>query len=238
MALVTAPVSRDWMDSKDRFFAKRCLPLLIANQSGWFILNSHSFRVIWDGGKDRDSLQMLYMSGEEPYPATSTFGGGIITFKIPYVFRTSPGYNLLVRGPANCPKDGVSPLEGVVETEWAVATFTMNWQVTRPNHLIQFEKGEPICMLVPQRRGELESFSPTILNIRTETELNQDFREWSDSRRNFSIRLSMSHPRSTLKLWQRHYFRGTSPSGKSATTHQTRLALRPFISGGSAKKNS
>jgi Family of unknown function (DUF6065) len=29
--------------------AQRCLPLLIANQAGWFILNRYPMRATWDG---------------------------------------------------------------------------------------------------------------------------------------------------------------------------------------------
>jgi hypothetical protein len=34
---------------------------------------------------------------------------------LPMLFRSPAGYNLLVPGPANYPKDGVRPLEGIVE---------------------------------------------------------------------------------------------------------------------------
>ena len=51
----------------------------------------------------------------------------------------------------------------MIETDWSVATFTMNWKLTRPHWPVTFEIGEPICMVVPQRRGELESFHPQSL---------------------------------------------------------------------------
>ena len=79
----------------------------------------------------------------------STFGSGILTFTIGYLFRTAPGYNLHVRGPANSPKDGIVALEGVVESDWTEAAFTMNWKVTRPNHPVVFEENEPIAMISP-----------------------------------------------------------------------------------------
>jgi hypothetical protein len=34
----------------------RCLPMVIANQAGWWILNSHSFTVVWDGGELQHAL--------------------------------------------------------------------------------------------------------------------------------------------------------------------------------------
>ncbi|HEX7975935.1 MAG TPA: DUF6065 family protein, partial [Anaerolineales bacterium] len=118
--MASAPGNRAWMQATDQHFANRFLPMLVANQSGWFILCSHGFRVIWDGGVETSSLRILYLNGEPLYPATSMFGYGILTFVISFLFRTPPGYNLLARGPANLPKDGIAPLEGVIETDWAV----------------------------------------------------------------------------------------------------------------------
>src|SRR3546814_13729675 len=59
------------------------------------------------------------------------FGSGIVTFSLGHLFRTSPGVNLWIKGPSNRPKDGASPLEGIIETDWSPYTFTMNWQLTR-----------------------------------------------------------------------------------------------------------
>jgi hypothetical protein len=52
MRLVAASPSRSWMDATSKKYANRCLPLRIANQSGWFILNSHEIRAIWNGRAD------------------------------------------------------------------------------------------------------------------------------------------------------------------------------------------
>jgi hypothetical protein len=146
-------------------FANRCLPLLVANQAEWLILNSDRLVATWSGGNDPASVRLQYAKGDTLMPAVSHFGYGIITWTVPFLFRTSSGYNLLVRGPANWPKDGVYPLEGLVEMDWSVATFTVNWKLTQPNKPKEFDAGEPICMLVPQRRGELESFRAEIRDI-------------------------------------------------------------------------
>ena len=90
----------------------------------------------------------------------SHFGSGVITFTVPFLFRTPPGINLWVKGPANWIKDGVQALEGVVETDWLASTFTMNWKMTRVCEWVRFEKGEPFCMLVPVPRGLIETLVP------------------------------------------------------------------------------
>jgi hypothetical protein len=176
-----------------------------------------------------DSLAVEQIDGTPPFVAGSHFGYGILTWTLPFLFRTSPGYNLLARGPANWPKDGISPLEGIVEADWAVATFTMNWQVTRVGVPITFEVGEPICMLVPQRRGELESFHPTVVDVAADPEVLQGYQQWSESRDSFNAsRPAPTSDPESHKLWQRDYFRGTSPSGHTAPEHQVKLDVRPF----------
>src|ERR1700755_2509816 len=155
---------REWMNATAGRSANRCLPLLMANESGWVLKNPAAFTATWDGSDGRDAIQIEY---DDACPAnrmlaSSHFGSGVLTFAVPYLFRTPPGFNLLVRGPANLPKDGICALDGLVETAWSVATFTMNWKITRPNHPVSFEEAEPFCMLVPQRRGELERFAPAV----------------------------------------------------------------------------
>jgi len=229
MPLSPASAHRPWMKATDKSFANRCLPLLIANQSGWFLLSSHTLRIIWTGGRSPSSLHLEYLSGEPPFPAVSHFGYGILTWTVPYLFRTPPGYNLQVRGPANSPKDGVYPLEGIVEADWSDATFTMNWKVTRRQRPITFNAGEPIAQLVPQRRGELEAFQAEIQSIQGTPEIERAFQEWTNSRSVFNAELIQPDSQAHQQGWQRHYFQGRSVAGPPAREHQTRLLLHPFI---------
>jgi hypothetical protein len=226
--LVPAARDRAWMDATGQHFANRCLPLLIGNQAGWFLLNSHTLRVTWDGGEGTDALVVEALSGAPPYAATSHFGHGILTWHIPYVFRTPPGYNLLARGPANWPKDGAHALDGVVETDWAVATFTMNWKITALNRPVLFDEGEPFCMVVPQPRGDLERFQPRIRHVEDDAEMAEAFSKWSESRSSFLAGLSSAEEEALSKQWEKHYFRGTAPDGTKAPAHQTKLHLREF----------
>jgi hypothetical protein len=228
LRLVAAPQPRAWMEATDQRFANRCLPLLIANQAGWFLLNSHAVRATWDGGNAKEALRLEYLSGAPPYPATSHFGHGILTWHIPYLFRTPPGYNLLARGPANWPKEGAFALEGIVETDWSVATFTMNWKLTAVGRPVMFEVGEPVCMLVPQRRGDLEAFEPQVRDLQSEPELSRAYQQWTETRARFLADLQVPESEAVRQLWQKHYFRGTGPDGSSAPTHQTKLHLREF----------
>ena len=228
MRLVPAPRARDWMQSTRDHFANRCLPLLVANQAGWFALNSHRFRAVWNGGEEPTDTRIEYLSGKPPYAAVTHFGYGIITWNLPYLFRTPPGYKLLARGPSNLPKDGVYALEGVVETDWSVAAFTMNWKLTRPHHPVTFEVDEPVCMLVPQRRNELEAFEAKIRSIEGDPELYQRYAQWHQSRTQFLTDLRIPGSDAVAEGWEKHYFQGTAPDGARAPEHQTKLHLRDF----------
>jgi hypothetical protein len=228
--LWAAPIKRDWMEAAPSKFASRCLPLLIANQSGWLLINTETVRLTWDGGGALDSVRVEFDEDVETPMVVSHFGLGIVTWQLPYLFRTSPGWNLLVRGPANCPKDGVYALDGVVETDWATATFTMNWQLTRPGLTVTFARGEPYAMVVPQRRGDLERVAPKIRNIGSSGDVAASYQRWRDSRDEFLSR----HPdHNQGPDWQRDYFRGREVAGpEHADEHQTRLHIRDFVDEG------
>jgi Family of unknown function (DUF6065) len=220
MKLVPAARNRAWMDATPQGFSKRCLPLLMANASGWFILNSHAITVTWNGGIDKSALRI---EAEDPGLAVSHFGSGILTWNLPYLFRTSEGYNLLVRGPANLPKDGISALEGLVETDWSSATFTMNWKVTRPNEAITFAVGDPIAQLVPQKRGELESVITRHATINEVPYMLKGYSEWSASRTSFLEQLQIAGSDATKQGWQKDYFQAPG-----IAEHQTKLKLMEF----------
>lgn len=225
-ALVPASSTRGWIERTDSRFARRCLPLMMASQAGWFLIGTHSFTARWDGGDGLDAIRLDFTTAP-PYPAISHFGYGIVTFHIPFLFRTPPGWNLLARGPSNWPKDGAIALEGLVETDWSMATFTMNWKLTTTRRPVSFTAGEPICMLVPQRRGELERFKPRIMEMANDPETEQGYIAWRDARSKFLSELNVPGTDANTQEWQKHYFRGTSPNGTAASAHQTKLTLKP-----------
>lgn len=229
-----ASAKRTWMDDTPESFAYRCLPLNIANAHGWELLNPCSFEAQWNGGRETSAITIRAMPG---WPteglATSLFGQGIITFHIPGIFRTPPGWNLWIGGSPNRPKDGIYPLTGVVETDWSPFTFTMNWQFTRPNHWIHFVAGEPICFVFPVQRAVLDDVMPKLAPIEAEPGLLQRFQDWSAAREAFHQRVSREPPSVPADKWQKHYYRGVDIGERAQVDdHRTRLRLRPFESAG------
>ena len=231
LRLCPAEATRDWMASTRFRNATHCLPLLLANQHGWHLLNAVAFSVSWDGGDGADSTTITgEFEGWPPY-VSSHFGHGIFTFAMPYLFRTARGVNLLARGPANLPKDGALALEGLVETDWAAVTFTMNWKLTRPGATVTFDPGEPVCFLVPQPRGYLERLSPEVAPLATMPDAELYLR-WRRQRSQFRGELPNAEPR-----WQNDYMTGRTGDGTTVAEHQRRLHLKEFgeaAGGGSA----
>jgi hypothetical protein len=228
LPLVPGPGRRGWMDATVDRFAYRCLPLKVANESGWVLESEHTVLATWDGGPSLRSLEVTCLRGDAPCPAVSHFGHGILTWSLPYLFRTSPGWNLLMRGPANWPKDGAAPLEGLIEADWTAATATMNWKLTRPGLTVRFDVGDPIALLVPTRRGELESVRPRLADLGDEPEVAGRYQRWAASRATFIGELPSrkSVPRS--ETWEKHYMRGQDADGRVAPEHQRRRVLRSF----------
>jgi hypothetical protein len=232
--ITPAPTSRAWMTAQsesNKGWPSRCLPMVIANQSGWELRNPSGFTATWF---DQDGVDVMIQpekrDPDQLLPA-SHFGNGILTWRLPMLFRTPPGYNLLVRGPANYPKDCVSPLEGIVETDWASASFSMSWKLTRKLMPVRFEVGEPICMIVPQRRGELEEFVPELRPLESDEDLERKHRLFLRQRD------AVKHAEQVARVaagdrveWQGDYTRGKHRDGEDgAPDHQTRRQLRPFV---------
>ncbi len=197
--------------------AYRCLPLSIANAYGWELLSPSTFSIYWNGGPDKSDIRFTC---EDNYPsfgrfAESHFSRGIVTFRTGYIFRTEPGWGLLVTGPLNHPKDGIAPLAGVVETDWLPYPFTMNWQLTRPG-TVRFEKGEPFCLVYPVMQQALEQTQPEILDLETDPELTASYRAWREERDVFRVHARAGDEEALKAGWQKYYFKGELPDGRQA----------------------
>ena len=201
-----APRERKWMDNAYQKFPYRCLPLVVANQYGWEILSTHHVRASWDGTSKAKGLCVENLYGDGPLHCHSHFGEGVLTFQIPFLFKTPDGWNLMVRGPTNSSKDGIAALDGIIETDWAHSTFTMNWRFTRAC-TVEFAIGEPICLFFPIQRGVLEMFRGEFRMLEANQEFENKFREWSVSRDRFLSGLEKGKPEVVAQGWQKDYMR-------------------------------
>lgn len=201
-----ASPKRKWMDEYVHMY--RCLPMTIANQNGWVIPSPCDIHVVWFGGQDTKSMHFWLdkQFNVEKSWVKCHFVGGVITFEFDFVIKTNPGTNLIIRGAPNFFIDGVTPLEGVVETDWLNFSFTMNWRMTQPNKVVTFKKGDPICFIQPIPHSYAESFSFDIEFMEDNPELLEQFNAHLASRVKFSNdKIQGKHS----EHWQKHYFTGT-----------------------------
>jgi hypothetical protein len=212
--LVPARSERAWMDQTRMRYAYRCLPLTIANSMGWELLMPSPVSAEWNGGPE---LADIAIEGVEPGDhsgfAVSHFGHGILTFQTGYLVRTDPGVALWARGAPNLPKDGIAPLDGIIETDWMSFGFTMNWMFTRPGRAT-FEAGEPFCFLTPIGYHALDEVVPEIIPIEQSPETAAAYRSYADQRRSFNEKLAGNDPEALKQGWQKWYMRGAGPDGR------------------------
>jgi hypothetical protein len=231
--LIPAKRARRWMLETNQSFANRCLALLMANQNGWWLLNRIGFTATWDGSARAKAISIEYddPSRDLKAVAESRFGYGILSWPVPYLFRTPQGWNLISKGPANMPKDGIAALEGLVESDWAEVTFTMNWKFTRPDHPVRFEAGEPFAMLVPHQRGALEAMTPERRYITDAPEILHRMRDWVVRRQEEDKKAFLESyfpgARGT-PVWDGGYMKGTRPDASPFEGHQRVMDLKSF----------
>jgi hypothetical protein len=185
-----SPSRRFWMD--DQPHAYKCLPMVAANQWGWQVLCPIDVRAIWDGSPGADGLTIEVAPSHRP-AIKSQFGSGIITFSPPWLFRTSAGWDLYVKGPGNRWKANCTPLEGVVETWWLNYTFTLNWKIIEPG-TVEFARGESLAQLVPVPHGTFDGAQAEEAPIAlAEPDAARELMEWRASRRRIADRPLNTH---------------------------------------------
>ena len=219
---------RAWMDAFTDRHPYRCLPLTMANSTGWEILCQVGLTIEYDGGSMEDAIKII---PDEEWPpvhniADSHFRQGIVTFHTGHLFRTPPGWGVWVMGSPNEPKDGIYPLSGLVETDWLPFPFTMNWQFTRPGR-VRFEKGEPFAFITLMEHHKLEEIQPTLRMLEDNVVLKEEFTAWKNSRGDFIKRLASGEENAMRERWQRHYMRGETATGEQGEGHITKRRLKP-----------
>jgi Family of unknown function (DUF6065) len=210
--IVPGRPQRDWMDNFSARHPYRCLPLTMANCSGWEILNPVGFTAEWNGGI---AQQDIFFKPDTPHPqfhehVKSHFSHGVITFHAGYLFRTPPGWSMWAMGPPNLIKDGIQPLAGLVETDWLPFPFTMNWKFTRPGK-VRFEKGEAFCFITLAQDKALHDVQPVIKQMNNHPELLGQYVAWEKQRAEFNKKIFRADPEATKAAWQRYYFKGEFP---------------------------
>ncbi|MDG2530381.1 DUF6065 family protein [Caulobacter endophyticus] len=210
--IVPGRPQRAWMDNFADRHPYRCLPLTMANTTGWEILCPVGFEATWNGGIHQNDITF---KSDHPHPGfddfvKSHFSRGTITFHTGYLFRTPPDWLIWTMGPPNHIKDGIQPLAGLVETDWLPFPFTMNWVFTRPG-TVKFAKGEPFCFITMIQDKPLETVQPVIRHFNSNPDMRKQYDVWAEKRGEFNARIAARDPAATKEAWQRFYFKGELP---------------------------
>lgn len=227
--IVPGRAQRGWMDRFPERHAYRCLPLTMANTTGWEILCPMAFTVEWNGGP---AAEDIVLRPDRPHPefkdfVKSHFTHGVVTFHPGYLFRTPPGWDLTCGGPPNLPKDAIQPLTGLVETDWLPFPFTMNWLFTRPAR-VRFEKGEPFCFVQLTPHRAMDAVQPIQRSMTSDPAYQAEYETWRRSRDEFNAKLGRLDPDAVREAWQRFYFKGEAPTAeaKAPADHLNKRRLK------------
>jgi hypothetical protein len=228
--LVPAARTRDWMDKTPGAFAYHCLPLVMANSLGWFVISDIPCEMEWDGTESPNGLKIWATEElseiEKHYLPTSHFGSGVVTFHAEFMFWTEKKMSIITKGPANMPKNGIVSLEGVVETDWLPYPFTMNWKMTAKNTRVRFERGEPIAQIIPWPSDLISTVEPEILSLETNPELYARYEDYRKKRTVFNEKFKYDGSKR-----QKYYVRGEDSLGdKFPDQHKTDWKTKPFVS--------
>jgi len=227
--LIPGRPERPWMDAFGGRTPYRCLPLTMANTTGWEILCPFGFTAEWRGGVATGDITITADEpGLDPRGfVISHFAYATLTFHTGYLFRTQPGWAVLASGAPNHLKHGIQPLTGLVETDWLPFPFTMNWLFTAPGR-VRFEKGEPFCFINVVEHRKLDRFEPVVRTLESEPELKDQYAVWSTSRNEFNAKLQARDPETLKESWQRFYFKGQPPErgGPAPADHVHKRRLK------------
>jgi len=219
---------REWMDATPNRFAYRCLPLTIANQTGWWVKNPVGFEATWRGRSEPGTIDFRFDVSGSLWSEwiNNQFGHGIITWNTPFLFRTRPeGSRLLICGPINMFKAYAHPLSAIIESDWMSMSFTMNWKLMVPNQPVRFDLGEPLFQAIPlvsNLCADLESSVVTYQRLSDDPEIFEAYHTWHQGRRQFHQLKANGEVKPDE--WQKDYFQGRDALGRPAPTiHQTKL---------------
>lgn len=154
-------LAKDW-GTKGAFTATKA-----PSPSGqhWNLLCPLAFEATWNGGPNAEDIE-IRLAGEataRPVSVQSHLGGGVLTFYPGYQFKTDDAHALWLRGPVGASKDGLSPLEQIVDTALLPCTVAIHCQFTRQHQTIRFEAGEPFATLLLYPKAELEQMNVEVM---------------------------------------------------------------------------
>lgn len=134
-------VKRDWMDETYKKHAYQCMPVTVANVSGWAIHLDDEVIVEWDGGNavPRVVSGAVASSGREQAQCSIV---GMVSFNMGWIIRTEEPYCTMLSGAPNLFVNNASPLTASLPSWWWPDESQMNWKLNSPGTTV-FPAGFP-----------------------------------------------------------------------------------------------
>lgn len=178
-------LKRNWMDESYNKHAYRCLPVTMANVSGWEFILQEEVRVIWSGGNSVPRI----VNGDESSNCLSYKDRviadcnkiGMIDFRLGWIFNTEPGYETWLSGPPNLFIDGAVPMNAVIPSYWWPDEVQFNWKITAIDEEVVFPKGMPFAFF-SVFKNELENFDIETEDMWTNHSLMQSRQAYNDAK--------------------------------------------------------
>jgi hypothetical protein len=199
---VPAAKRRTWWeeDAKTAAHARHCLPLLMANSLGFYVLSPGGFRVIWSGDPGEDAI-VERLDSSEHFVVDNHSARGSFTVQPGFIATTSRvGDFIFFKGIANERFGWYTVMEALVEAWWQPGEIGLVCLLNRPGEFV-VERGHPIAQMVVYRAEggfvDLEVSS----SLPAETPAWRERRSRADYRKDFD------------------YMRGRHPDGTREPTH-------------------
>lgn len=156
-------LKRDWMDDTYNKHAYQCLPMTVANVSGWELILQQDVVVEWDGTNSPPKVLEGATLNDRALVIPSIIG--IMSFTTGWTFGTEDGYSTFISGSPNYFVDGAVPLSATIPSFWWPDEFNMNWKITKINEPVVFAKGMPFMHFTMIKNDLLESVEFKIENL-------------------------------------------------------------------------
>lgn len=171
-------IKRDWMDDTYNKHAYQCLPMTVANVSGWELVLDEDLVVIWEGGNS--VVKVLSGGTQKDRQVAHPSMIGIISLSTGWAINTEEGYATWVTGSPNYFIDGAVPLAATIPSSWWPDEVQMNWKITKVNEPVTFPAGTPYCFFTIYPEALLESVEFEVSNIWDKPELIESRVKYSD----------------------------------------------------------
>jgi hypothetical protein len=171
-------IKRDWMDATYNKHAYQCLPMTVANVSGWELVLDEDLVVLWEGGNT--IVKVLSGGTQKDRQVAHPSMIGIISLSTGWAINTEEGYATWITGSPNYFLDGAVPLSATIPSSWWPDEVQMNWKITKVNEPVTFPAGMPYCFFTIYQEGLLESVEFEVENIWDKPELIESRVKYSD----------------------------------------------------------